>query len=136
MPSTADPRPFARLAVDQDGVSHFVDDQIQMESRDFAPPAAPFDVSDAVTASAVIFWRAAAPGWDGKQHPAPARQWVFVHQGAIEIMASDGEARRLHPGDGALLEDVVGDGHTTRVVSEGTASGLFIPVPGESSFEA
>lgn len=129
MPTTPEPTRFTRLTVGQDGVSHFVDDELPMESRDFAPPAAPLDVSPVEQASSVIFWRA-PPSWDGSQHPAPARQWAFVLQGAIEITASDGGTRRLHPGEGVLLEDVVGDGHTTRVVGEDTATGLFIRVPG------
>lgn len=127
---TPDPVAFARLSVDGAGVSHFVDDEIPMATRDIAPPAGPLDVSDAAAASAMVFWRA-PQGWDGRQHPAPARQWVIVLHGAIEVIASDGEARRLDPGDAILLEDVTGDGHTTRVVGEGAAVGVFIPVAGE-----
>lgn len=131
MPMT-DPADFVRLAVDGDGVSHFVDEALPMTARDFAPPAAALEVSDPAPASGVVFWRAPR-GWDGQQHPAPARQWVFVLQGAIEIVAGDGEARRLNRGDGILLEDVTGAGHTTRVVSEGGALGMFIQVPAERS---
>jgi hypothetical protein len=126
----AEPVRVVRLVVDADGSSSFLDTEIVMTSRQVAPPAAPLDVSDAMPASRVIYWRAPAR-WDGQQHPAPTRQWVLVLRGAIEIEASDGTTRLLGPGDGALLEDVAGAGHTTRVVGQKPAFGMFVQVPDE-----
>jgi hypothetical protein len=114
--------------VDADGSSSFLDTEVVMTSRQVAPPAAPLDVSDAMPASRVIYWRAPA-GWDGRQHPAPTRQWVLVLTGAIEVEASDGTTRLLGSGDGVLLEDVTGAGHTTRVVGQEPAFGMFVQVP-------
>lgn len=125
---SAEPVRIVRLVVDADGSSSFVETEMAMTSRQFAPPAAPLEVSDAMAASGVIYWRAPA-GWDGQPHPAPARQWAYVLQGAIEVEASNGTTRLLGPGDGVLLEDVTGAGHTTRVVGEEPALGMFVQVP-------
>lgn len=129
---SAEPIRFARLVVDPDGVSRFEDAEVAVTPRDFAPPAAPLDVSAAMEATTVIYWRA-PPGWDGQRHPAPTRQWAIVLRGALEVEASSGATRRFGPGDGVLLEDVSGDGHITRVVSTEPAVGMFIQVPEESS---
>lgn len=122
------PACIVRLVVRDDGSSEFVEAELKMTARDVAPPAAPLDVTEAMGATGVIFWRA-PPGWDGRPHPSPARQWVHVLEGAIEIEASNGTTRLLGPGDGVLLEDVTGLGHTTRVVSEEPAFGMFVQVP-------
>jgi hypothetical protein len=125
---SVEPVRVVRLVVDADGSSSFAEADIAMTPRPFAPPAAPLDVSDAMAASGVIFWRAPV-GWDGQRHRAPARQWAFVLGGAIEVETSDGTTRSLGPGDGVLLEDVSGAGHTTRVVGDEPAVGVFIQVP-------
>ena len=123
-----EPTHIVRLVADADGSSEFVDAELAMSSVDFAPPAAPLDVSEVMAASGVIFWRAPA-GWDGRQHPSPARQWVFVIEGAIEIEAGSGTTRTLGPGSGVLLEDTSGVGHTTRVVGGQPATGFFVQAP-------
>lgn len=119
---------IVRLVTGDDGSSSFVEAEMQMTARDVAPPAAPLDVTDPMVATGVVFWRA-PPGWDGQQHPSPTRQWVHVLEGAIEIEAGNGTTRLLGPGDGVLLEDVTGAGHTTRVVSDDSAFGMFVRVP-------
>lgn len=126
----AEPARVVRLVTTDDGSSDFVETELPMTARDVAPPAAPLDVTEAMGAAGVVFWRAPS-GWDGRRHPSPARQWVHVLQGAIEIEAGDGTTRLLGPGDGVLLEDVTGSGHTTRVVSEEPAFGMFVQVPEE-----
>lgn len=128
MKMSAEPVRIVRLTTGPDGGSHFVEDALAMSVREFAPPAAPFDVSDTAAASGVVFWRAPA-GWHGQPHPTPARQWVFVRAGAIEIEASDGQTRTLNAGDGLLLEDVTGKGHATRVRGDQAALGIFIQTP-------
>ena len=127
---SAEPARVVRLVAGADGASSFLETEMAMTSRQVAPPAAPLDVSDAMAASGVIYWRAPV-GWDGRQHPAPARQGAFDLTGAIEVEESDGTTRLLGPGDGVLLEDVSGAGHTTRVVGQEPVFGMFIQVPDE-----
>ena len=62
---STEPARIVRLVANVDGSSEFVDAELKMTSRDFAPPAAPFDVSDQMEASGVVFWRAPS-GWDGQ----------------------------------------------------------------------
>ena len=42
---------------------------------------------------------------------------------------TDGEVRRLGAGDVALLEDVSGKGHRTRVVGDRDGLGVFVQLP-------
>jgi hypothetical protein len=58
-------------------------------------------------------------GWHGEvAHPAPFRMLQSYLSGAVEVTASDGEARRFGPGSLLLLEDTHGQGHSTRVLED------------------
>ena len=52
------------------------------------------------------------------RHPAPRRQYGFVHKGTMEIGLGDGTLHRFKPGDILLLENTTGQGHTTRVIGD------------------
>jgi quercetin dioxygenase-like cupin family protein len=57
--------------------------------------------------------------WAGEEpHPAPARQYMVSLQGAVEVTASDGDTRRVGPGEVLLIEDTTGKGHSTRAIGE------------------
>jgi len=116
-----------RIYSDSSGESHFGEFGVSLESRDFAPPAPPLDVSDVVEARHG-FLRMPA-GWFGDWHPTPVRQFMCVLSGALDVTVSDGETRRMSPGVILLLEDVGGPGHTTRVVSGEAAVLVFAQVP-------
>jgi hypothetical protein len=75
-----------RLYTDDDGQSRFEDWDFAFASKDFAPPAPPVDVSEAVEASAFMMLRAPA-GWTDPMHPAPARQFFIVLAGSWEVSA-------------------------------------------------
>ena len=47
-------------------------------------------------------------------HSAPQRELVFVIKGSAEIVVSDGEAREFGPGDIVMIEDMTGQGHSSR----------------------
>lgn len=51
-------------------------------------------------------------------HPAPRRQYIIQLSGQIEIGLADGTTVRYQPGDTRLVEDTIGQGHTTRVVGD------------------
>ena len=112
-----------RLFADSDGESHFAPLDIELTSADFAPPAPPLEVSEIVEARHGFL--RAAPGWFGDWHPTPARQWMCLLSGVLEVSVSDGETRRIAPGAIVLLEDTTGRGHATRVVSEEAAVLIF-----------
>ncbi|AUT66830.1 cupin [Paraburkholderia terrae] len=108
---------FPQLFSDAIGESHFGSVNLQLVTRNFAPPAEPFDVSDFAAATRYGFLRAPS-GWVGDLHPSPMCMWVFVLGGEVEFEASDGERRRLPAGSAILLEDTTGKGHQSRVIGD------------------
>ena len=51
-------------------------------------------------------------------HNAPARVYVFVLSGSLELEVASGDKRTLGPGEVALLEDMTGEGHISRGMAE------------------
>ena len=116
---------YTRLSADDQGISHFEDLEFALSEADFAPPAAPLNVSAPFAVAQCLF--ASVPqNWDGGWHPAPRRQFWMQIAGELEVEAGDGERRRFGPGSVVLLEDVSGKGHVTRVVGHGPAGGVFV----------
>jgi hypothetical protein len=110
---------YLRSYTSPDGESHFEDlETEQLAPLEFIPGMPPMDVSAARPATAVVFARLQA-GWYGDYHPTPRRQFVFTIAGEAEVVASDGEMRRMRPGTVWLTEDTKGKGHLTRVTDEG-----------------
>lgn len=116
------------ITADPDGESHFVDTEIALVAQSFAPPAPPLEVSDPIAADRGVFFRM-PPGWFGDWHPTPCRQYFVQATGELEVRVSDGEIRRLRPGDVVFLVDTHGRGHTTRVVSDDAVCGVFVQLP-------
>jgi len=106
---------YTRLYSDDSGESHFEDLEVQFQSVDFAPPAPPLDISAFGQAEQCSILRAHS-GWEGDWHPAPFRQIHFYLSGEVEAETSDGEIRRIGAGGVALVEDISGKGHRSRVV--------------------
>lgn len=116
---------YARLYADDQGISHFESLEFELSEDDFAPPAAPLNVS-APFAVAQCLFVSIPQNWDGDWHPAPNRQFWIQLAGELEVEAGDGERRRFGPGGVVLLEDVSGKGHVSRVVGDGQAGGVFV----------
>ena len=47
-------------------------------------------------------------------HPAPARRWLTILTGQIDIQLADGSIHNFGPEDLRLWEDLTGKGHRTR----------------------
>src|SRR5437899_2822595 len=108
---------YVRLYSDTDGESHFEDLEVELSAVEFAPPAPPLNLSAFMPASQAAFFGAPA-GWRGDWHPSPARNLFVVLTGEWEIEASDGTVRRFGSNSVLLVEDILGKGHCSRVVSE------------------
>ena len=108
------PLKYLRLFVDDRGVSHWEDCTLALETRDFAPPTTPLQVSDFLPAEGFAVLRF-APDWSGPWHPSPYRQWVFLLSGSLTVTVGDGTDRSLSAGDVILLDDAGSRGHLTRV---------------------
>jgi quercetin dioxygenase-like cupin family protein len=107
---------YLRLYSDEDGESRFEDLEFRFSPREFAPPAPSVDVSDAVQASAFMMLRM-PKGWSDAAHPTPARQFMILIAGSVEVAAGS-ESRVLSAGDVLLAEDTKPPGHSTTVLDD------------------
>jgi hypothetical protein len=119
---------YLRLYADEAGESHFEDVDVALVLTDFAPPAAPAYLASLGEASAIVVV-AGDRSWGGEEpHPAPARQFTLSITGTLEVTTSDGERRRIGPGQLLLLDDTTGKGHSTRALGEVTFLVIRAPV--------
>lgn len=96
------------------------------------------DLEIPLTASGEIGWLSAAqqvgsiifrkvnPNYDFDFHLAPARQYIILLDGEIEIETSSGEKRTFTSGSILLVEDVWGKGHRTRNIKPQVRSSIFV----------
>ena len=82
-------------------------------------------LSQTLAATGIIF-RETGAGYDYGWHPAPARQFVIMLEGEVDIEAGDGTIRRLGPGDILLAEDTTGRGHCSRAVDGRSRKSVFV----------
>lgn len=108
---------FSRLATDAEGESYFSEAGIPVTMQQFAPPALPFGVSPLSPATQCGFLHLPA-GWYGELHPSPMPMWIFALRGQMQFEATNGDMRRIAPGDALLLEDTTGRGHVSRVLGD------------------
>jgi hypothetical protein len=128
LPPTITHVKYHRIYADAHGNSHFDSVTVEQSLASGAPPAAPFYVSGDKPATKYRFYTF-QPGWIGDWHPCPARQFLALMSGAVEMETTDGTVMQFKPGDLVLLEDTAGKGHLTRNTGDGYASYLVIPVP-------
>ena len=69
-------------------------------------------------------------------HPAPARQFVLLLKGELEVEVSDGERRAFTQGAIVFLEDTKGRGHKDHAVNDDELILALIPVPDGTTIEA
>ncbi|MFP4152124.1 MAG: hypothetical protein ACLFR8_08755 [Alkalispirochaeta sp.] len=100
--------PVVRIFTGEDGITHFEDGLIPL-----VPAGEIGDLSEAIPGGTVRFRRTDAD-YDYDWHPTPARQFIFMMSGAIEIEVGDGEIRRINAGQTLFLEDLASPGHRTR----------------------
>lgn len=82
-------------------------------------------LSEAQKAETVIF-RKVIESYDYDFHNAPARQYIILLDGVIEIETSTGEKRTFDSGQVLLVEDTTGKGHRTRNINTAVRSSIFI----------
>jgi hypothetical protein len=110
---------YVRLYSDERGLSRFEDHSVELAPGYAVPPAEPLFSADFKDTDG-SFWVGAPQEWKGDTaHPAPSRQVFVTVQGEFEITAGDGEVRRFPAGSVLLLEDTSGEGHSTRITSDG-----------------
>ena len=117
---------YTQIVVDENGGSHFSSGEIPMALGSYAQPEPKLGLSRTYAASTATFF-SAPPGYFGDWHTAIRKQFLFHLSGVSEIVVSDGETRRFSRGDILLVEDITGQGHTARVVSDEDV--LIVAVP-------
>lgn len=112
-----------RIYADARGESHF--ENITIPLQDHGPIGF---LSDAIQAGTVIFRKVEAQ-YDYDFHQAPARQYIALMDGEIEIETSLGVVRRFGPGAVLLVEDTSGKGHRSRNLRQAVRNSIFITLP-------
>jgi hypothetical protein len=119
---------FSRLYTGPDGVSHWVDEKLQLASRGtegLEALMATAQIGDIKGSFVAMLKAGATEDW----HVAPRRQFMVCLRGNVEVTAGDGQKRSLKPGEFALLEDTSGKGHITHAAGKDDHVALALPVP-------
>lgn len=111
---------ITRVYADANGDSHFEDISIPLNDSGKIG-----FLSDAQKAGTVIF-RKVTEQYDYDFHNAPARQYILLMDGVIEIETSLGDKRTFSAGEVLLVEDTTGKGHKTKNVTDAIRSSVFI----------
>ena len=107
-----------RLYTGGDGQAHF---------EDLNVPAGETETI-ALMPGADMNFRSFPDGSFSDWHTAPRVQYVIVLAGQMEIGIGDGTKRVLDPGDILQVEDVTGQGHTTRSVGNRISASVPLSV--------
>jgi hypothetical protein len=108
---------YLRIFADEEGCSHFESKTIDLEAKDYAPPAPSLNTSIMASADNSVFLELPT-GWYGDWHPTPVRQWLVLMSGMCEFEAGDGEKVTRKAGDVVMLDDLIGKGHQTKVLGD------------------
>lgn len=109
---------FPMIYADEQGETHFgLSDLLEREVAMGPPPNPPGKMSDFGAVTSMCAFSVPA-GTDAPAHHAPQPYVVIVLSGAGEVVTSDGEARRFHPGEVLFCNDLMGKGHVTRALTD------------------
>ena len=96
---------FMRIYSDADGETHFED--LEFPGQAITKPAGE------------VMLRYQEAGRLMDWHTISQRMYYVTLSGEAEVTVSDGETRRVGPGNVTLCEDTTGKGHRTQVVGTG-----------------
>ena len=109
---------IVRLYNGEDGQAHFEDMKL---------PAGDTETV-ALQVGADMTYRRFPDGTFNNWHNAPRVQYVIVLSGQMEIGIGDGTIKMFNPGDILQVEDLEGQGHTTRSVGERVVASVGLSV--------
>ena len=118
---------YVRLKADKSGESHFEQVTLDLNEADYRPPAPLLFVSHSYRADGLQFIRLPS-GWTGESIHPPKAQFLICMKGHLEVTASDGDKKTFAPGEGVLMEDVSGKGHSTSVKGTDECIAAVIPI--------
>ena len=108
---------ITRIYTGDDGQSH-------MEDFDLADHS---NAESLLSVTSIVF-RLHEPGRFSDWHCESRRNYIITVSGEGEIGLGDGSAHRIGPGRVMLVEDLTGQGHTTRVTSSVPRVTVAIPL--------
>ena len=111
---------IVRIYSDSEGETRFEDMEIPLKDSGKIG-----FLSELQTTKGIIF-RTVTPSYDYELHNAPARQYLMVLDGEIEMETSLGDVRRFESGDVILLEDTTGKGHKTKNLKKEIRKSVFV----------
>src|SRR6516225_12066237 len=106
------------IFADSHGESHFADVEIPLTLIPVAVNLPPMRTSPAIASTHVQFVVVPPAVIAHDWHPAPARQFVLLLKGELEVEVSDGERRAFTQGTLVFLEDTKGKGHKDHAVTD------------------
>ncbi len=109
-----------RIYSDADGETHFEDILIPLKSAGTIG-----FLSEGQQVQSIIF-RKLVDVYDYDFHNAPARQYIALMDGELEIETSLGDKRIFVAGDVLLVEDTTGKGHRSRNLKKEVRSSIFV----------
>jgi quercetin dioxygenase-like cupin family protein len=113
---------YTRIYSGPDGESHFEKITVQLNDEGIIG-----NLSDNIAVKSLQF-RENKADYEWDFHNAPAKQFIILLDGEIEITTSLGEKRQFSTGDILLAEDTHGKGHMTKNIKNQNRKSIFIKI--------
>jgi quercetin dioxygenase-like cupin family protein len=113
---------FPMIHTDHQGETHFGTQEVPDAVTAFGPPPNPIGLMTDFGPATNMFVFSIPAGTAVPSHTAPHPYVSIVLSGTVEIVASDGEARRFGPGGLLFCNDLSGQGHLTRAITDAVAA--------------
>ncbi len=110
-----------RIYTGEDGQAHLE----EMETDEFPNPASLAEITE-------LRFRVQQPGQFSDWHVESRRNYIITLSGEGEIGLGDGSLHRFGPGAVVLVEDLTGQGHTTRVSSDVPRITIAVPLANQT----
>ena len=124
---------ITRFTLAPGGGSRFVDIEVPIDNAQTDAFGHTSHRSVAVPAQSAVLGELPA-GLEQDWHPASRRQILAILSGTVEIEVSDGQKRRLGPGEMFLADDCGSRGHKTRTIG-GPVRILFVHLPADLALD-
>lgn len=109
---------FPMIYADNQGETRFGVQDLPDREVPFGPLPNPTGQMTDFGAVATMFVFSVPAGTEVPAHNAPQPYIAIILSGEGEVVTSDGEARRFHPGEVLFCNDLTGKGHVTRAISD------------------
>jgi len=109
---------FPMIHADEQGETHFGVEDVTEHEVPFGPPPNPKGLMSDFGAVSTMFVFSVPAGTDVPAHNAPQPYIAIILSGEGEVVTSDGEARKFHPGEVLFCNDLTGKGHVTRAITD------------------